>query len=258
MRLLPAMDATTPPALPPTPVGAGAYAAVMPEGTLGLALETVSGQPPAGAAEAAVRLAQAEPLLAGLELWLAQAPRPAAPPEWVWCATPVAPPSGAALARWAGVGVGARLALPWALLRRLPAPPPALGLQWSPVAAEQVLATLELSAADRAALEPGGALLLPGSFASGAAAGLRAADEPAPDAGPGGEHWEVRRAVSAPLSPEHLLGWRQDEPLPPNGDAPLTLWRLVAGEPPAPWARGRCVPWGEGHALLLDEIAGFA
>jgi hypothetical protein len=275
------MEAATRPVAPPD--GTGAYEAPTAEGPLRMALETVSGQAPVCAAEAAVRLSQAEPLLGALETWLTEAGLAA--PEWAWRAGPASLPPGAAWARWAGVGVGVRLGLPWALLRRLPPPPPAVALQWSAVTAEWVLATLMLGEAERAALEPGGALLLPASFQPEWWARLRAADEPAPGGllvvldPPGGaarlclavddtaalcanpplegERWEVRAPLAAPLTPELLLGWR-DEPLPLNLDQALSLWRVVPGSAPACWSRGRLLPWGEGHALALDAVAGAA
>lgn len=265
------------------PAGAGAYEAPTADGPLRLALETVSGQPPGCAAEAALRLALAEPLLAALEDWLAMAAPPMPAPEWTWCAGPAGPSDSAAVARWAGVGVGARLALPWALLRRLPAPPAALAarLQWTPVAAEWVLATLALSEAEREALEPGGALLLVPSFEPDWCARLRAVGEPAPGGLPalldvaGGaacpcpgaeeaaaptsedERWELRSPLSAPLAPELLLGWR-DEPLPLELAQPLLLWRLPPGQAALPWAAGRLIPWGEGQALALDTVNGLS
>jgi hypothetical protein len=230
-----------------------------------------------------VRLAQAEPLLGALEAWLAGAGLAA--PEWTWRAGPAGWPPGNAVARWAGAGVGARLGLPWALLRRLPPPAPALALQWSTVAAEWVLATLVLGDAEREALEPGGALLLPASFQPEWWARLRATDEPAPGglvvvldppAGAArlclgfgdsaalsghrpmeGEHWEVRGPLVSPLAAELLLGWR-DEPLPLDLDQPLSLWRMVPGSAPACCGAGQLLPWGEGHALALDAAAGAA
>lgn len=270
MRLLNPMEA----ALRPIPMAApGGYEAPAAEGTLRLVLETVSGQPPACAAEAAVRLAQAEPLLAAVEAWCGRAF------EWSWAGSGEAP-TGGATARWAGAGVGACLTLPWALLRQLSPPPWPLAhqLQWLPVAAELVLAVLSPAPEEQQALEPGGAVLLPASFepdwfaclqaeGEGAAGGLRVlldmsagALRPCPasaavGAEPPPKAWALSCAWPEPLPPEQLLGWR-DEPLPIDLTRRVALWQHAAGVPAVCRAQGRLLPWGEGRALWIESVQG--
>lgn len=285
MRLLNPMEATTRPF--PSATAVGAYDAFVTEGRLTLTLETVSGQPPACAAEAALRLALVEPLLAALEAWCGRGAGGAQAPEWQWRTEPAEPPVRGATLRWAGVGVGARLTLPWALLRRLPPPPPHSVLQagpWSPVAAELVLAALVPAAEERAALEPGGAVLLPASFEPDWLARLRAADEDArggtwvvldPVAGvaatcaagedsatslaggqPPGVVWELRCSLPEPVALDLLLGWR-DEPLPVSLAQRVALWQVgPTGAPAQCLAEGRLMPWGEGRALWIDAVQG--
>ncbi len=268
----------------------GVYAASTGHGELRLELETVSAAAPACAAEAALRLALAEPLLQALEEWLETLPGSVEPPDWQWQAAPARDPSPGATARWAGAGVGASLSLPWTLLRRLPPPPDALasGLLWLPVQAEVVLATLTLPPQEEAALEPGGALLLPASFEPDWIACLRAADErpggllvvvdPAGTAvrqcigagEPGGvppadfpdaDRWSVRCALPEPLAAELLLGWR-DEAIAVDPGWPVELACPSPGASlggPAPEvgrARGRLMPWGEGRALWIESVGG--
>lgn len=286
MRLLNPMEATTRPF--PSATAVGGYEAFVAEGRLTLALETVSGQPPGCAAEAAQRLALAEPLLAALEAWCGLGAGGAQAPDWQWRTEPAEPPVRGATLRWAGVGVGARLTLPWALLRRLPPPPhPVLQLgPWLPVAAELVLAALVPAAEERAALEPGGAVLLPASFELDWIARLRAADEDASggswvvldpvagvaatcaagdgparllaDARPPDDavRWELRCSLPEPVAPDLLLGWR-DEPLPVGLAQQVALWQVDLTEAAAEClARGRLMPWGEGRALWIDAVQG--
>jgi hypothetical protein len=268
----------------------GVYEASTDHGDLRLELETVSAAAPACAAEAALRLALAEPLLQALEEWLEALPGSAGPPDWQWQGAPGQGPAGGAVARWAGPGVGASLGLPWSLLRRLPPPPDALAreLLWLPVEAELVLATLTLPPEEEAALEPGGALLLPASFEPDWIACLRAADErtggllvvvdpagtavrqcigaqepgvasaadlPEPDC------LSLRCALPQALAPELLLGWR-DEAIAVDLGRPVDLacpppGATLAG--PAPEirrAQGRLMPWGEGRALWIEAVGG--
>lgn len=287
MRLLNPMEATTRPF--PSATAVGGYEAFVADGRLTLALETVSGQPPGCAAEAALRLALAEPLLAALEAWCGLGASGGAAPDWQWRTEPAEPPVRGATLRWAGAGVGARLTLPWALLRRLPPPPLQSALQagsWSPVAAHLVLAVLVPVAEERAALEPGGAVLLPASFEPDWLARLRAADEDTPggtwvvldpvagvaatcaagedptrllaDARPPDDAvcWELRCSLPEPVAPDLLLGWR-DEPLPVGLAQRVALWQVDPTEAEAQCvAQGRLMPWGEGRALWVDAVHG--
>jgi hypothetical protein len=284
MRLLNPMEATTRPF--PSATAVGAYDAFVAEGRLTLALETVSDQPPGCAAEAALRLALAEPLLAAIEAWCGQGSHSAEAPEWQWRTGPAETPGHGATLRWAGVGVGARLTLPWALLRRLPPPLSHRVLQqaqWSPVAAELVLAALVPTDEERAALEPGGAVLLPASFEPDWLARLRAADEDGPGgswvldpvagvaatcaasedsatvhagAQPPGVVWELRCVLPESVAPELMLGWR-DEPLPVGLAQRVGLWQVgPTGAAAQCLAQGRLMPWGEGRALWIDAVQG--
>jgi hypothetical protein len=314
----PGLRPAAPAAATPAPEAPGLhFSASSPWGALHLHLQADAPVPHAAAA--ALRLANLEPLLAALEAWLCLA-RPAdetAPqawhgPDWRWPAAdgadmadtahvtgvaeaaeaPVPPVRARAQLHWppdpertGPAGAAAQLQLPWALLRRLPAPTPELRgcLQWQPEPALCVLATPRLSAEEALQLEPGGLLLLPASFQPGWSGRVRAAAEPpgtgwpvllarpdAPLPAPGpaeaaappapGGRWELRRACALPLAAPVLCGWGgwggegRVEPLPLADEA--TLWLL--GSPHEPGlcvARGRLVPWGQGQALLVAACA---
>lgn len=64
-----------------------------------------------------------------------------------------------------GEGRAPRLALPWRLLRALPAPSDELGLHWPALPAELLMARQSLPPEDPGLLEPGSVLLLEDSFA---------------------------------------------------------------------------------------------
>jgi hypothetical protein len=266
--------------------GRGRYEAATAHGPVSLVIETDRGEPPAHAADAALRLALAEPLLAVLDGWLGDLLA-----DWQWCGGEVAAAPGAAQARWVGAGCHARLTLPWPLLRGL-APPPAevTRLRWLPTPAEWVLATLAPAPGEAALLEPGGVVLLPASFEPGWPARLRAQGEagaagqcmhvdvaagqaqPA-DPGPGaqerferfervaalpredalaGERWELRMPLALPLPPAQLLGWLP-APLPFDVSQAAALW-AVDGARARHLARGRLLPWGDGQALWIEAL----
>lgn len=243
-------------------------------------------QPPAGqeaphnAAEAVLLLHEVEPLLAALDTWLADSPL--GEPDWRWCEA--SPPEGPqALACWTPAderGFTVTLGLPWAALRRLPPPPPALRMQWQAADAVAVLAQPELSAQDLSALEPGGALLLQAAFEPRWLGRVRAAAEPAnvgvpvqwaapgqfqPLPGAAGQAvpgsplpaLEVRCCSRAPLPAEVLAGWA---PLPlapePAWQTEVSLWAMARAEGQAErcLARGHLLPWGRGQALSIAAV----
>lgn len=228
-----------------------------------LTLQDGAGLAPGCAAEAALRLAEAEPLLAALEAWWGENL------EWNWDADATSSASEAK-AQWTGPGLTARLDLPWALLRQRPAPMGELAamLRWAPATAHVVLAALDPSPAEEALLEPGGVLLLPASFEPAWRVELRAEGEPegmalsierpeqpawkpAPAQRVRGS-WEVRCEMTA-VDAEVLAGWRAPDGgvrLPAEGGA--TLWETPAGEPARRRATGRLLPWGCGNALWID------
>ncbi|HEV8690337.1 MAG TPA: hypothetical protein VGQ91_08595 [Ideonella sp.] len=259
----------------PAPAAAFFFEAATPAGGLWLVLEAGAGVSASCAAEAAWHLGDAEPLLAGLEAWLA-ATAPIDAPDWRWHAVaPRAPWPAGAVAHWSDGAASARIGLPWALLRRLPAPPPTLAaaLRWEPAPALCVLSTLEITPSEQAALEPGAVLLLPASFERTWATTLRA-DGEAP--GPGlavtleqpdrpvwrpaapdkahGATWEVRCALSTPLCPTQLAGWQPlDDAIALDLRAGLGLWQLPLDASPRRWASGRLLPWGHGQGLWIES-----
>lgn len=196
-----------------------------------------TGELPPCAAEAAVVLDLAGELLDALaDAGLA----PAA--AWLWAGTAETPDAAGAQASWCGAEAQARLTLPWALLRAQPQEPAVPGLQWLPTPAECVLAGWQLEAAELAALEPGGLLLLDGPPARR----LRARGEAA-GAASGEPRWQLVARWEPPLAVEAVMGWGTAAPaLPP-------LCQLVdTHRPDTVLARGRLLPWGSGQALRID------
>jgi hypothetical protein len=221
------------------------------------------------AAQAAVLLEGCADLLGALDTWLGQ------DLAWRWPASnPVVTP-GADGPHWPAAA--SQLQAPWVLWRALPAPPPLLaqGLLWPEVQALLSLGWLALDEAELAALEPGGAVLLPptpGAGPAGASCRLRALDEAAgPQVG--------LPLVWQPDAPPHLLPPGSTEAEAPPAPAGATLFELRLSQPlPVPgrlltgWcspalprlapdaglyrgsaalAQGTLVPWGDGWALLV-------
>jgi hypothetical protein len=231
------------------------------------------------AADAAVLLEACAPLLDALEAWIDFAP------AWRWC--PQGPSAGAApqaRAQWQPPGEpsgtsGCRIDLPWALLRSLSPPAEALAAQlhWSVTPAVLVLTHMALSDEDIAALEPGGAVLLPASMEPEWQGRLRACDElaspvaglpvalprpwtPVPTAGRDtAAHGddaacEVRLGMPRTLDARALAGWQACEPFEP--DTRVSLWRCAGDSGPAQvLASGVLMPWGDGWALQIDAAA---
>jgi hypothetical protein len=267
------------------------FEALTPSGQVRLAFEGAAA--PRCAAEAALQLVRAEPLLAHLDGWLAGAGDGL---DWRWSprtdAGADAWASGVATARWLAEGscdTPVCLGLPWALLRQRGEPPaaPAAVLAWAPAAAVCVLAEVSLTLEELAALEPGGALLLRASFEPHWIGRLRADHEPrgqglaiewvdperpqpcrgSADAASGRTPaaWaaaglEVRRAVTAPMAPAVLAGWASAGwalagagPQLPALQPEVGLWLCQRGVETC-LAQGRLVPWGRGRAMLIDGL----
>jgi hypothetical protein len=188
-----------------------------------LRLRLSSATPSGCAAEAALQLDRAEPLLAALDAWFAAAGLPV--PAWAWQDGEAPSHEGGAEATWRDGA--ALLCLPWALLSRLPEPGDPLDamLQWQPARAHCVLAALQLTREDLAALEPGG-LVLPGVEADVWTAELQPAEAgaalrqpillrpslPPTVAGPATARlvpgdWELRCELRDALCPGALAGW---------------------------------------------------
>ncbi|HEX6707436.1 MAG TPA: hypothetical protein VF169_21945 [Albitalea sp.] len=227
---------------------------------------------PCHAVDAALALHRCEPLLGALDRWLGQ------DLAWRWSETPMPRAASAthAWVRWtrADAELECMLALPWSLMRSLPAPPEELAscLQWPDVPVMLVVSQCRIDAEELQLLEPGGAVVLAESLQRPWHGVLRAADEPAwPGAGvrvvldppstprlagsiaardeaPG--MCEVRVATSRSVSGDRLAGWFTDEAIGEVG--PLAgLWRCAE---PAQWlASGRLMPWGDGWALHIES-----
>jgi hypothetical protein len=229
------------------------------------------------AADAAIALADCDPLLAALDAWCG------APLDWRWTASSPERRSAAeaASACWVPAGGGAAppavvLEIDWTLLRNLPAPPAELAetLRWAHIPA--VLAISQRLGADELTLlEPGGAVLLPDSQSAPWRGLLRAAIEPAyPGAGvPVELRWpqgvrgipperhgpapastasthEVQMPMAGVLSCDRLAGW-VDGDIGPVGPA-AALWSCAAlGMPAHCLAQGELMPWGDGWALAI-------
>lgn len=247
------------------------------------------------AAEAAVALQRCAALLDAFDDWSGL------DADWRWIEPPeLALPSGTHVwvdwtplerdARGAGdPSLSARLELPWALLRRLPAPPDALQpqLHWPAVPTALVISRLKVGAAGLHWLEPGGAVLLPESLGRSWQGVLRALDEPGEAGVPlalptpwtprvlaqaasvdgAGEPavpladaldsiaCEVRLATRRALAADQLAGWRADEAIEVGQHA--SLWHWPGAQEPAVYlASGRLMPWADGWALALEAVCG--
>lgn len=284
-------DGTDTAALRPAGAGtrAGArigYQAPSPFGVLRLWLHDAPA--PRHAADAAIALQRADALLAAFDAWSGL------DADWRWAGTaePSPDPATHGWADWfpdataldPDAAPTARLELPWALLRRLDAPPAALQaqLRWPALPAAVVISRSPLPADELAALEPGGAVLLPESLERPWRGELRAAAEPArPGSGvplelarpqsprllartavgptalerpgiPGAEvPCEVRLAASGACGADRLAGWTGGELT--DSSLRASLWR-TDGEAARYLASGSLLPWGDGWALLVEAV----
>ncbi|WP_157265989.1 hypothetical protein [Azohydromonas aeria] len=289
-RSAPSASAAAAAAAPRGPV----FECVLPAGPLRLRVEAPA---LAHALDAAIALQRCEPQLQALEDWIGRAL------DWRWTEIPMAPAERGSQVRaaWqldaataAGEPVAARgsIELPWALLRTLPAPGPALAavLRWPLLPAQLVLSCPRLAAEDLALLEPGGALLLPESFdaatpwrgrlrAAGERGGaglpvaleqplaprLPAGAEGAPAAAEGldvadaagacgpGPACEVLLDLPHGMGTPLLAGWQGGAVLAQAGPG-AALWLREPGQPALCAARGRLMPWGGGWALAIEAL----
>jgi hypothetical protein len=273
-----------PPLAPPAPSGPAVAAwAAFEAATAAGSLRVWAHGTVRHAADAAVLLDTCAPLLDALDGWLDFAL------AWRWCAQ--GPNVGAtaphARAHWnaeaptfdPGQGQPShRIELPWALLRGLAPPPATLAaqLRWAMAPAVLVLAQMRLDDDELAALEPGGALLLPASMtpgwqgrlrpcdeAAGAHAGLAVAlptpwtPEPmateAASTGEDGELCEVRLGLARPMDARSLAGWQRCEPI--EAEARASLWRCAGETGPTRYlAGGELMPWGDGWAFHIESL----
>ena len=274
----------TRPVAPPAPGWSALgtwFEAQTPHGPLQLYLGEAEG-PAAHAAEAALALRRAAPLLELLDDWLGDDH-----PDWRWHGGPTTR-LAAATVRLPWRNSCHQLITPWRWLRALPPPPESLAarIQWPAMLAVLAVARLRLSADEVQQLEPGGAVLLPPSLRAGWTGQLRAATEldewneaaaagvalalddpaqprvlrgvppPPQAAGSGGRPCEVRLHLQHALPADHLAGWH-DQAL--QGaiapDLAASLWQATAAREPARClAHGRLLPWGDGWALLIDGV----
>ena len=235
------------------------------------------------AADAAVLLETCAPLLDALDAWIDFSL------AWRWCpqGAPVGPVKPHARAQWSAQarplddGQGhpsCRIDLSWALLRGLAAPPETLAtqLRWTVTPGVLVLTQMRLDDDELAALEPGGAVLLPASMAPGWQGRLRASDEPAtalaglpvalptpwtPEAlaagsanpNEGDDLCELRLGLPRPMDARSLAGWQRIDPIDP--EARVSLWRCASETGPARYlASGVLMPWADGWALRIDSL----
>lgn len=243
--------------------------AATPHGTVRLLL----GAEIESAPQAAIALHRSAAWLDLLDDWLA----PAGPLRW----TATAWPAGACLDTVVSDADGAaphRLALPWPLLMRLPAPPTELGLRWPAQAAELLLGRQDLPPEGLARLCEGSALLLEASFAAPRLAQLRRVGARQGrlvrhgGGMPGGQLWtpgeaageaavepvhapalEFHQRVGGELAVECLAGWREP-PQPLQLQPRAGLWWQAGGGAPQLLAQGLLMPWGRGEALRIEQI----
>jgi hypothetical protein len=196
-----------------------------------------------------------------------------------------------ASARWRGETPQQQclVSWPWAWLRSMPPPPPALAskLEWPLVDAVLVLAELQVDPAELALLEPGGAVLVPQALQPPWHGSLRGADEapqasvavdlsvpwrprlvardaPPPVASlaadPARAACELRLDLPLGVSAQRLAGWRREGDAGeivqlPEAGLRAALWRRgAAGQGAQALAGGRLMPWGDGWALAVETV----
>lgn len=225
------------------------------------------------AADAALALHELEDLLVALDAWCGRSL------DWRWDPRPAARATDAQLALRCGKGF-VRLLCNWAWLRALQPPPAALaeGLRWPSVPVVLQADLMRLADDDLAALEPGGAVLLPASMRRPWTGALRGADE-APTLGvtlefdtPAAAHLrsrlaapvtagggdvlcEVRLDAPTALAGEHLSSWHERTLDLGAFGGGAGLWRCAdAAGAARRLAGGRLMPWGDGWALRVETV----
>lgn len=244
-------------------------------GELRLALRATAPAPsrPGASLQAALLLAEAEPLLRWLEDWLDEPLQPA-PLALAAAMSAAAPASACVRLRWETDVVAAVVELPWSLLLAGRAPPRddragGVEIGWEALPLTLELAREALPDAEWAELrQPGAGLLLRASFAGDGMwhctlrpSGDRAARDPAWPAtwacsrgrlqwGPGHPAEPpldapgtivVRLAQALWVTPPQLMGWSGEAACDCDGDQPLALERAPEGREAL---RGRLVPLG--------------
>ena len=259
-------------------LGCGATAAACFEATTDAGLLRLSIRTPVRhAADAAIVLADCDPLLGALDAWCGT------PLDWRWVGSlPLRRAADVASANWSPAAGGEALPavvleIDWTLLRSRPAPPGefADALRWSRIPAVLAISQQALGADEVALLEPGGAVLLPESLSAPWHGLLRAAIEPAypgtgvpvellsPDAvrgiplercGPApaaiASTHEVQIPMAGAVGCDRLAGWFDGDIGPVSAAA--GLWSCAApGLPARCLAQGELVPWGDGWAFAI-------
>jgi len=262
-----------------TTLGCDATAAACFEATTDAGLLRLSIRTPVRhAADAAIVLADCDPLLGALDDWCG------APLDWRWVeGLPLRRTAAdVASASWSPTGNGAALPavmleIDWTLLRSRPASPGefAAGLRWGCIPAVVAISQQPLGADELALLEPGGAVLLPESLSAPWRGLMRAAIEPAypgvgvpvellsPDAvrrvaleqrGPapaaGASTHEVQIPVPGVVGCDRLAGWFDGE-IGALGPV-AALWSCAApGVTARCLAQGDLMRWGDGWAFAV-------
>ena len=230
------------------------------------------------AADAAIVLAECDPLLGALDDWCG------ATLDWRWVGSLPLRRTAAdvASASWSPSAAGAALPvvtleIDWTLLRSRPVPPAKFGdgFRWACTPAVVAISQQALGADELASLEPGGAVLLPESLSEPWRGLMRAAIEPAypgvgvpvellspnavrgivlehrgPAAAAVGSTHEVRIPMAGVVGCDRLAGWFDGEigPISPSA----ALWSCAApGTPARCLAQGELLPWGDGWALAI-------
>jgi hypothetical protein len=237
-------------------------------------LSALDGAPARHAADAAIALDRYAPLLDALEMWFDHAL------DWRWLPTQSALVTPHATVGYRDGGSAhseCEIGVPWALLRGLSAPPPAMAelLHWPAIPAVLTAAALDIPPAELAELEPGGALVLPESLRPDWQGRLRASDEPAGQgvavslaipteprvvsarSASSGEPsaYEVRLDSRKAMSADQLTGW--SECVIGEIDDGASLWHCgIERDADRCVARGRLIPWGTGWALAIETLCG--
>ena len=254
------------------------FVAAHPAGSLRLRLPNPTAD--GTAAGAAIALDGCDGLLAALDGWMTTEL------DWQWEDEQRPATVGATnnTASAVATASGWRLEAPWSLLRSNAAPPAPLAscLRWDDTPALVTLCRLFLDEAEQAAIEPGGAVVLPDSLRPGwrgwlhlpgedpeqglpvplegpipAHPGSARSPEPAPSNAGAMRPCQVRLALHRPLSASWLAGWQDPGALlaePAARMAELWIGPFEAAGASRLLAHGRLLPWGHGWAMMIDQL----